>query len=364
VDFGSDLPGACAAEPPGPIDGLSRGDGSRSALFLTHGHCDHSGRLGEVLPGVPVYMGKTAKALHRNYAARVRSADLAAIDDIREFRELDGIEIGDILVTPLMVDHSAFDSYMFLVDACGRRILHTGDFRTHGFRGGRTFGMLAHRAKGVDWIVCENTALSREGAPAMTERELQSRARVLMKRSKHVFALCASTNIDRIAAFYHANPAGRLFVCDEYQKAQLEAVRAGHASRSRLYDFSRVYSYAPNLDAPMERNGFCMLIKQDSASKKPLGMYKGRSAIIYSMWAGYLNGAQKSEALDELLRGYEFEALHTSGHASPADLAELYRTVRPKSGLIPIHGETPERFAQLIPDGKLTVLGDGETLEI
>ena len=42
---------------------------------------------------------------------------------------------GDIGITPFFVDHSALDAYMFLLEAGGKKILFTGDFREHGIMG-------------------------------------------------------------------------------------------------------------------------------------------------------------------------------------------------------------------------------------
>jgi len=42
------------------------------------------------------------------------------------------VQIGDIRVTPYAVDHSAFDSMAFLLEADGRRLLYSGDLRLHG----------------------------------------------------------------------------------------------------------------------------------------------------------------------------------------------------------------------------------------
>jgi ribonuclease J len=364
IDFGSDLPGVTALTEPSPVDGLTFGDRSNSALFLTHYHGDHIGRVGEVLPGVPVYIGATAKELQQKLAERMRSPDLGKIAEMLTYSALDRIEIGDITVTPLMIDHSAFDAYMFVIDAGGKRILHTGDFRAHGFRGGKTFDMLRRYAPGTDYIICENTTLSRSAEPAISERELQTKARGIMAENKYVFVLCASTNIDRIGAFYHANPKGRLFICDRYQKSLLEIVRGRHADKSVFYDFKRVYDYAPNLNGLMEDKGFCMLIRQGAFFGNMLNRYKGRSKILYSMWTGYLKGDAKNERLVDFLSGYEFEVLHTSGHANPDDLKKLYEAVNPKAGLIPIHGEAPDRFRKLLPDGNVIVLEDGEAITI
>ena len=38
--------------------------------------------------------------------------------------------IGDFEITPFMVDHSAYDAYMFVIKAEGKVIVHTGDYRS------------------------------------------------------------------------------------------------------------------------------------------------------------------------------------------------------------------------------------------
>jgi len=167
VDIGDNLPGAGAPLP--PIDGLTFGDGSDSALLLTHYHGDHIGRLGDVLPGMPIHMGSTAKALAMNLETRKRSDQSAMLAYVNGFAPLERIEHGGITITPLMIDHSAFDAYMFLIEAEGLRILHTGDFRLHGIRGGKTLAMLAHYAGNIDYIICEGTTLSRDGQTPMSE---------------------------------------------------------------------------------------------------------------------------------------------------------------------------------------------------
>ncbi len=360
IDFGSDLPGFVPAEPAKPIAGLTSPDGANSALFFTHYHGDHVGRLCEVRAEIPVYMGKTAKALYQNYVRRIQSGILEKLDAVRSFSPLQTIRVGNIAVTPLMVDHSAFDAYMFVIEADGKRVLHTGDFRLHGFRGSKTLPMLRQYARDIDYVICETTNLSREQAPTMTERDLQAQARKLMQENQYVFVLCSSTNIDRIGAFYHANPRGRLFVCDAYQKLQLETVREYHKQYSSFYDFSHVHSYASNLDRRMEQNGFCMIIRQGEVFARLLKRYQGRCKVIYSMWSGYLKGKTRNESLADFLCGQELTFLHTSGHATVQDLVTLYHTVHPTRGLIPIHGETPEKLRELLPKENIFLLQDGE----
>lgn len=364
IDFGADLPGSGGEIPPGPIPGLTFPDGSRGALFFTHYHGDHVGRLREVRTGLPVYMGRTAKAVYQRYARRTQREDLAKIDAISGFSPLETLRVGSISVTPLMIDHSAFDAYMFLVEGEDKRVLHTGDFRIHGFRGNKTAGMLRRYAPGIDCMVCETTNLSRTEGTGMTERELQEQARHILRENNYVFVYCSSTNIDRIAGFYHATPPGKLFLCDGYQKELLEVVQAQHRRHSGLYDFTHIRSYGSNLDERMEKQGFCMLIRQGTFFARLMERYKGRSKVIYSMWSGYLSGETRNEGLAAFLQGYELTFLHTGGHASAQDLVGLYHAVQPRLGLIPIHGTAPEGLRALLPEEKLLLLQDGETLTI
>ena len=366
IDIGENLPrdGEYARMP--YVKGLTDEckEETEKGLLLTHYHGDHIGRLGDVVSGVPIYMGKTAKEIYTNLAKRTAKDLLGLIENIKTFKPLDRIQIGDIAVTPLMVDHSAFDAYMFIVEAGGVRILHTGDFRLHGVRGGKMLKMLSYYAKDIDYIICEGTTVSRTGEPPMTEHELGRKAAELMKSKPHVFVLCASTNIDRIGVFYHANPKGRFFVCDKYQKEQLEIVRDGHKDKSSFYDFSHVYDYAPNLDKHMEEKGFCMLIRQGEFFKRVIEKYKDNCLIIYSMWTGYLDDRARSQGLCDFLALYEYQVLHTSGHASLQDLKQVYDTVKPKRGFIPFHTDAPEKFSEIIPERDLILLNDGEKMLI
>ena len=43
--------------------------------------------------------------------------------------------IGNIIITPYLNDHSAFDAYSFLIEGEGQRLFYSGDFRGHGRKG-------------------------------------------------------------------------------------------------------------------------------------------------------------------------------------------------------------------------------------
>ena len=98
------------------------------AVLISHYHADHAGRI-EQKRDCPIYIGAGAKRILEamdEYRGRALPPNIAAYRSGRTFR------CGQIFVTPYLCDHSAFDSYMLLFEAGGRRILYTGDFRFHG----------------------------------------------------------------------------------------------------------------------------------------------------------------------------------------------------------------------------------------
>ena len=51
---------------------------------------------------------------------------------------------------------------MFLVEADGKRIWHTGDYRQHGYMGKALFPMLRRYATDIDVLITEGTMLKRK----------------------------------------------------------------------------------------------------------------------------------------------------------------------------------------------------------
>ena len=139
IDYGENLPGA---EKESPIE-FDWENEKVDAVFFTHYHGDHIGRFMEIPDEVPLYMGEVTYKVMINIRKALK--DWNAVKKLQErlengtisFVERDTpIYIGDdIVVTGYSVDHSAYDAYMYLIEADGTNILHTGDFRDHGHRG-------------------------------------------------------------------------------------------------------------------------------------------------------------------------------------------------------------------------------------
>ena len=373
IDIGSELPGEDGVSPTETmtIPGVTEGDPRCDGVFFTHTHGDHIGQLDRILAGIPIYMGPTAKELYlllNHRLARALSIDngktIVALNEAYTYAAAKPITIGSITVTPLFIDHSAFDAYMILIEAEGLRVLHTGDFRLHGFRGPKTISMLQAYVGQVDWLVCEGTMLSREKATVDSERKLQSEERRLMEQHARVFVLCSSMNIDRIAAFIKAKPDQRPTICDSYQRDVLRCVEKRHGDKTSLYRFGKLDCDVDKImHDPQKNQSFLMFIRANFWSEKMLEAFDD-GLIVYSMWDGYLSGKKKNQKLVDLLKERDWVPLHTSGHATADDLREVGETVNPRKGIIPIHSEAPEKFSELFPAYNVVRPVDGEILTL
>lgn len=125
-------------------------------------------------------------------------------------------KIGDISITPYWADHSAFDAYSFLVEANGKSLFYSGDFRSHG-RKAKAFYWFTHNApKNVDYLLLEGTTISRDNKPFKTEIENELVV-VFKQKGKINLIYTSGQNIDRLTSIYRAcKRAGKILVVDVY----------------------------------------------------------------------------------------------------------------------------------------------------
>lgn len=358
IDFGSELPDAKSRilQDMLQIPGLNYGKENFDGVFLTHYHSDHIGLIPSIYESIPVYMGRVSVDICSAFSDRVKNGYKAA-DRICPLDALEPVTVGDMKITPIPADHSAYDAFMYLVESEGKRILHTGDFRLHGFRGKATPKLIRCYAQDIDVLIIEGTQISRENQSVVSELELQQEIKKEIKSHKYVFAMCASTNIDRLASFYNATPCGRYFVCDRYQKKILDL--AAKESLSRWYRFDKALIYGKNLE--LEKRGFVMLVRANSQFEGIVSQYPD-ALFIYSMWEGYLGG--RSSSLSEFVAPFEqsghIRYLHSSGHATAYHTQMICNLVKPAIGIISIHTENGKGFGKLKLESPLLYLEDGE----
>ena len=347
------------------ISGVTDACGHCNAVFFTHYHGDHIGQMTRIRKDIPLYAGALAKDIMSMSAERKRPRDDVFCDRIQTIHPFVGgetIAVGDIRITPWSIDHSACDSYLFLVEADGKRLLYSGDFRMHGFRG-HALPKILHRVGKVDALIIEGTTLSRTDAKPMTEHELQQKVKDYLAKYKYVFVFCASTNLERICALSKAVPRGKYFVCDCYQANLLDLVEQHWGHHSELYRNLKKTVYGDNLVEGMRQKGFLMCVRDNREFRRIISQFDPQQSImLYSMWEGYRTKAESSipEFLD--LVGC-WETLHTSGHASHSDIRRVIDIVSPEV-IIPMHTDAPSLLHSICPEARVTILNDREEISI
>lgn len=354
IDTGSELEG----NTPLRIAGVTEGTSKCNAVLFTHYHGDHIGLLNTVNKDIPLYIGDVSLEIIKLQNTRQKIFDNSDIQRIKPYYTAKTMVFGDITVTPFMVDHSAFDSHLFLIEADGKKILHTGDFRSHGFRGKGLIPTLLKYVGKVDVVICEGTTLNRSSVTSMTEYELSKKAEELFKKNKYIFIACASTNIDRIAGFCFAVPRGKYCLCDNYQKDMLNIIKGKCEKYSLLYAFNKMRCYGKNLDEKMEKQGFCMFVRfGNHLSTQIMEKFRDKDPlIIYSMWSGYLDNSQE---MQQCVEGYRLIRLHTSGHADIETISKILNAVQPEL-VIPIHTEAPSNIPY--DKHKVVIANDGQEI--
>ena len=371
-----------------PVEGLLEPSDSLLGVIVSHPHMDHYGLLGHVRPDLPVAMGAAGRRILEAAAPWMPEGSRTVPNPGRELKDLKSINWGPFRITPYLMDHSAFDSYALLIEAEGRRLFYSGDFRAHGRTPWRFDRLVEHPPKGVNKLLMEGSSLGRLGMDEQfqTEAELEEEMLKAIAGTKGVALVCASAqNIDRIVTLLRlAKRCNRTLVIDLYTAAVLEAT--GHTKIPQS-DWEGVSLYTPDDQVQkikdkkwfelLDRHKKHRIFPNQLARKAPKSVLLMRYAhqhdlvannalkgatLFYSMWAGYLK-TKSGIALQDwaATHGIPLEVLHTSGHAGPADLKRFVAGMNPDA-LVPIHTFQPERYAELFP--RVEMHGDGEWWEV
>ena len=153
-------------------------------------------------PGTPIYMGKLARRLID--ATRVFLREERYALDFHEFSAWKPTTIGAFTITPYLVDHSAADAYAFLIEAEGKRLFYSGDFRSHGRKGELFQNLVKRPIRDIDVLFLEGTMLHRNNDLFPDEKSVQEKIFETARQQKNIsFVLSSSQNIDRVVSAYN-----------------------------------------------------------------------------------------------------------------------------------------------------------------
>ena len=362
------------------VKGLYKWDESSksvNAILISHSHLDHYGFLPYVNPDIPVYASEGCKELlkiaHLFGQCAYDPKNVKVVPPEKYF------DVGDLAIMPYKVDHSAPDAFAYKVKGGGKKVFYSGDFRGHGKKKDLFEQILKDPPKNIDALIMEGTTIERKDESAESEQDVEDRLVRLFKDKKQlVIFSCSHQNIDRLTVLYNAClKTGRTMVMIPYtayilNKLEILSKKLPQSGKSdiRIFFESTTNTKKVKRDkefwakigkAKISYEGIAKdignMVVLDSKFVRERFAAKGflaKAFLVYSLWEGYLENAGKF--WDE--HGVHIEKIHSSGHASVAELKEFVKALDPAM-IIPIHTTNPEKFQELFGE-KVMVLSDGQ----
>ena len=370
-------------------------DGSNTALLISHGHQDHYGLMNHINPSCPVWLGFSTQLLIE--LSNTFGAKEWTIQNAHHLKHDKKFKIGNIEITPYLMDHSAFDAFAFLLESEGKSLFYSGDFRMHG-RKAKLFDWFSNNFKAkVDYLLLEGSTIGRTEKPFQTESELEEDFVKTFKETKGINLIYVSgQNIDRLVTIYRAcKRTGKTFLIDFYTANVLKTLNK-KANKSIPFPsgqyFSEIKVYYPSrLTARMKKlgkdaetvypfrvhkigkdkldelaNTLVMLVRPSAQIDLEKHLHKyNDGCFIYSMYEGYIEKPGTAKDFIDFIagKGMRIEHFHTSGHADLSGLKKMVDVVKPKH-LVPIHTFERECYAELHKGTDVVMVDDKEEITI
>ena len=367
-----------------PIGGFAAPDPSLLGVVISHPHQDHCGLAHRFPVETKFLIGQAAEAILS--ASALFSPGGVKLQSVVHLKDRTPITIGPFSITPYLVDHSAYDSYALLVEADGKRLFYSGDFRAHGRKASLTEKLIATPPADVDVLMMEGTCIGREDHTFPTEDELVPKLAEIFKATAGMpLVWCSGQNIDRIVTIFKAcRKANRQFIIDMYTAEMLRATgnprlpqaewsgirvclpasQKARILQEEAFDISD--SYKPYRihwnQLANEASKSVMLFRPSMMRDLEAANCLDGSTIVCSMWAGYMDQPEKQWFVDWTKQaGLKIIHCHTSGHASIADL-KRFRAAFPNARVVPVHLSDRKRFVETFDNVELH--DDGEWWEL
>lgn len=365
------------------------------ALLISHPHQDHFGLIEEIGSEVPIYIGQL-------------SMDL--INATKIFRNLPPLKGNYITIKPwvdftisdtfhikaFLTDHSTPEAFAFLIEADGKRVFYSGDFRASGRKGKVYTNLIYNPPKDIDILLIEGTMVERTNRLFSTEESIEEAVFNIIKGQNNLsFVISSAQNIDRFVSVFKAcRKAHKYLVIDVYSAWILELI-GKHSKNIPAIEWKeiKVFDHPSQLEKIKGKvfDDFRTRINQQRAgnsifknpsdyvyfvrcpNEKLVNKLRnfGTINIIYSQWDGYLTEEHKNYCTDyintlKMDSDCSFQSIHTSGHATVSDLIKFAKALNP-GNIVPIHTAFPEKFRlEFQNEGllKINLWDDGKSYQL
>jgi len=372
------------------IDGLYRDlvKPTVNGVLISHAHQDHFGLTNYIHPDVNFFLSRaTHKIIEMGNIFTPQNIQYAKPN---YFEREKTFQLGDFSITPYWNDHSAYDAHSFLIEADGKSIFYSGDFRGHGRKSGAFKWFLHNSPQNVDYLLLEGTNVGKGEDLAKTEQFIEEELLdKFSEQGKINLIYTSGQNFDRLVSIYRACiRTNKTLVLDVYVASILKALsRFGTVPYpSRNFKNIKVIftKYTTN---KLTREGnqkyffqfqpykitkeeidtkaceIVMVVRPSmTVDLDPINGIDGGN-FIYSMWSGYIAKPDSKTFVDYLKRrNFSIIEIHTSGHADSKALKQMADAIQPKH-IVPIHTFNSSDYEGMFnyPVAKIM---DGEIIQV
>ncbi|MHA1945949.1 MAG: MBL fold metallo-hydrolase [Candidatus Hodarchaeales archaeon] len=350
-------------------------------VFLSHAHMDHYGNLNLLHESIPIHMGETAKLIIQSIQETsrprfgrdfIRPASKERPSNIRTFRTGDCIQISNLNIFPVHVDHSIPGSYGFIVE--NRKddyvIAYSGDIRLHGWRKDltRDFIKLACE-KNVNTLLMEGTNVSEDFE--MNEEKVQKDVSEAIGNTDGLaIANYSLRDIDRFRSFYFSAKENSRKLLINFKQAHLlktlqsdknldippledPTIEVYRRPKSRYYKWEQEIldnSEFSIIDSPNFNQEEYVFHCDFWNFTDLIDIQPHDASYFYSHGDPFSEeGIIDFNRMKEWVRKFKlkFYQFHASGHAPQSELKRIVESIAPEV-VIPIHSEEPEKYKNLI----------------
>jgi len=356
------------------------------AIFITHGHEDHTGALPYILPqiNVPVYATPLAHGL---ISVKLKEARLLQSTDLREISAGETVEEGPFSVEAFQVAHSIPDSVGYAIGTPVGTCIHTGDFKldhTPVMGQSTDLSRLAQLGDQGVLLLCGDSTYAE--IPGYTPSEQivgESILQLMAKAEGRVIVTTFASLIARVQQVFDAaeRTGRRVFITGRSMIDNVNmAIERGYlrAPEGMLVSV-RELPNVPHDELAIVTTGSqgeptSALTRMANQDHQHVKIVDG-DTVILSASAVPGNEALVHRTVDNLFRlganvlYNRIADVHVRGHAAQEELKIVHALVKPRY-FVPVHGEYRHmvlhaQLAESMDQGTDTfVMTDGDVLEL